>query len=105
MNPVNSVPRAAGLFPLMFEAVGHPHLPSHMGRAFVILLDTELKARKDRSQVERDLKIPSQTNTRALERRGFTELRHGDVLFGRDKCCGPDGAWQEDVVIGWVTDE
>ena len=105
MNPVNSAPRAAGSFPPMFEAVGHPHLPPHMNRAFVILLDIELKARKRRSQTERDLKIPSQTNKQVLERRGFSELRHGDILFGRDKRCGPDGAWQEDVVIGWVTDE
>ena len=105
MNPVNSAAHAAGGLSPMFEAVGHPHLPKHMSRAFVLLLDTTLKARKDRSQLERDLKIPSQTNGRALEQQGFSELRHGDVIFGRDKECGWDGPWQEDVVLAWVTDE
>lgn len=89
----------------MFEAVGHPHLPDHMKRAVVFLIDTELRSRKLRSEVERNLQIPSQSDKQALERQGYSELRHGDVLFGRDKQCGPDGPWQEDVVIGWVTDE
>ncbi|TEB23703.1 hypothetical protein FA13DRAFT_1797886 [Coprinellus micaceus] len=105
MIPMNSTHRATGDFPPMFEAVGHPHLPDHMKRAVVFLLDTDLKSRKLRSEVERNLQIPSQSDKQALERQGYSELRHGDVLFGRDKQCGPDGPWQEDVVIGWVTDE
>jgi hypothetical protein len=76
-----------------------------MSHSFVVLLDTTMKARKDRSQIERDLKIPSQTDERVLERCGFSELRNGDVIFTQDKACGPDGIWQEDVVIAWVTDE
>ena len=103
--PVNGTSRAAGNFPPLFEVVGHPHLPKHMSRALVVLLDTSLKARKDRSQVERNLQIPSQTDGQALECRGFSELRHGDVIFARDKRCGPNGIWQEDVAIAWVTTE
>lgn len=52
----------------MFEAIDHLHLPKHMSRALVILLETNLKSREQRSQTERSLKIPSQTDEKVLER-------------------------------------
>lgn len=69
-TPINVRARNSARFPSVFASTTHPMLTKNMTRALVFLLGTKQADRKRRAQDERELKIPSESDDRALERQG-----------------------------------
>ncbi|KAJ3549474.1 hypothetical protein NMY22_g871 [Coprinellus aureogranulatus] len=101
---LNADVRARDGFPPVFRWDDHPLKPPHMNRALVFLLGTTLADRKHRSQEERNLRIPAGRDEDLLRSKGYIKLQHRDILFGRSEQA-PEDMWQNDVVLGWLTDE
>lgn len=69
-TPINVRARNSAQFPSVLASTTHPMLTENMTRALVFLLGTKQADRKRRAQDERELKIPSESDDRALEKQG-----------------------------------